>query len=110
MKHKDIAILRKDIANYVFNGGSINDAAVRFNKSMYQVQSACKQFGVTYPRRIAAKPVTVFLILKELFDINNTLQQIGEKFNVSSQHVSQIYIKAKEAKIPGLPLRQKSRK
>ena len=54
------------------------------------------------------RSIASFQILAALFDPNKTQEQIADDFKVTKQRVSQIYIAAVKAKIPGLPIRSRS--
>ncbi len=107
MKHKESRILKALIIIDVKKGLTIEEIAKKYSKTNDYVYNVCNRNCVKPVSNIKQNYIkfTTFQILKELFDINTSMTDIGKKFNVSRQRIWNIYNDAKKAEIPGLPIR-----
>jgi hypothetical protein len=113
MTHHERFLRRKEIAQYINEGNSVNDASVRFKISEATVRSACFEFlGVLPDRRKSANELapSTYKIIARLTNTGRELGIIAKEFGVSRQRITQIYHRCIEAGIPVIIRKQGPKK
>ena len=92
------ALRRQKIAEHIrANNCTVAEAAKAFGVSYYAAYVACHEHGVKLADKL--QPSTL-KIVADLFDSALTIADIATQYGITSQHVSQIFVKALKAGIP----------
>ena len=96
VSREDRAARRKEIAEFVRDGGSIEDAAHTYNTTLGNVRDICRTHGVELQRNDQIRwDVVAALILER-----GTMAYFARKFSLSRQRIQQIRDKLIDAGIP----------
>ena len=95
---------RKNIANEIMNGASLDEAVAKFKISFYKVRQACKENGVVLPR-IKCMAADTLGVIADWFNLDMQIADIAKKHHASISYVGGICHRAREAGIP-IPMRK----
>jgi hypothetical protein len=93
-------LIKQDLLNNIPS----QDILKKYNLTKYNLYQICRNNNFILIKSLRVK-IKTFSILADLFDINLTYYDIAKKYGITRQRVGQIYLEAKKANIPGLPIR-----
>lgn len=104
--HKEAYLRRKQIADAVKHGMTVEDACDEYQVSYHLVTSSCREWGVDYPKKSVGRPSNVVLrIIAARQNTGLSQAEIAREVGVSPSLVSGALKAAKKAGVsmPGEP-------
>jgi uncharacterized protein (DUF433 family) len=84
LNHKQRCVRRREIAEFVRQGGGTAAAAKKFGVTIQSVRLACREFGVPIVARCSS---TVYAVIAELQQ-GGTITIVADKLGITRQRVS----------------------
>ncbi len=100
--------MKELIALDIKKGLTATELAKKYNVRVDYIHNVCSRnhFKLARSDKVNNPKFTTFQILKELYN-NESMTKIARQFNVTRTRVYQIYKNARDAELPGLPIRGK---
>ena len=98
MKRNDMKLARKEAAQLISQGNTIQYVAKAYDRSTSWVTQACIEFGVPRPNKGCPTRINTYKIIRKLMS-GIKIQTIAIEFHTSRQYVEQIRDKCVEVGI-----------